>query len=165
MMSAVRTLLPAYAGFFFSPSFCLSFFLLPASFFYAFFLRFNFDEWLSSAKRISLAPMMRRMLIIIICEWTDERWMSAVMEATTPCPVNPPRHSAANYSALRRYRQQNGCGGTSRSRSGNDNHNEAYQVHQFTRCELHLAEQSVTGTGLAGDKAGWGGCSVDSNED
>lgn len=81
--------------------------------------------------------------------------MSAVMEATTPCPVNPRRHSAANYCASRRYRQQNGCSGTSRSRSGNDNHNEAYQVHQFTRRELHLAEQSVAGSGVAGDKAGW----------
>lgn len=36
--------------------------------------------------------------IIIICEWTDERWMSAVMEATTLRPVNPPQHTHANYS-------------------------------------------------------------------
>lgn len=65
MMSAVRLRLPVYVFFFFLPLF-----LLPLC---LYFLRLNFDEWLSSAKRISLAAMMRRMLIIIICEWTDER--------------------------------------------------------------------------------------------
>lgn len=64
--------------------------------------------------------------------------MSAVMEATTLRPVNPPQHTRANYSIQRRYRQQNDCSGTSRSRSGNDNHNEPYQVHQFTKCKLCL---------------------------
>lgn len=89
-MSTVRLLLPVYVFF---PSVSLS-----CSSLLQFFLRLNFDGWLSSAKRISLVAMMRRMLIIIICEWTDERWMSAVMEATTLRPANPPQHSHTNYS-------------------------------------------------------------------
>ena len=45
-------------------------------------------------------------------------------------------HSHANYSIQRHYRQQNGCSGTSRSSSGNENHKEPYQVHQSTKYKL-----------------------------
>lgn len=56
MMSAVRTLLPAYAGlFFFSPPFRLFFFFLPASIFYFFFFTLEFRRmaFISKAHLIS----------------------------------------------------------------------------------------------------------------